>query len=164
VASRSLAQDGGCRDEALDNFDRLSGRDPCVRGASLAHWIANQRDRKQYKDEPLYGLGCQESVRDFVPFFLALLNRFLVGSRGRVPRRPRQCQLAAQTGVDEVTRIETAFGLRVRFSLVVTSGRAVRRRDALKPRFDVKRSAVHFQRQCRGRHCGNRDRDKSRRR
>jgi hypothetical protein len=43
-------------------------------------------------DEPLFGLGCQESVRDLVPFFLALLTRFLVGSRVRVPRRPKQCQ------------------------------------------------------------------------
>jgi hypothetical protein len=41
---------------------------------------------------PLFGLGCQESVRELVPFFLALLTCFLVGSRVRVPRRPVQCQ------------------------------------------------------------------------
>ena len=69
-------------------------------------------------------------------FFLALLTRFLVGSQGLVPRRPVQCQCAARTGVGEVTRIETAFGLRVRFSIAVTSGRTVRRRDALKPLSD----------------------------
>ena len=35
-----------------------------------------------------------------------------------------------------MTWFETAFGLRVRFSIVVTSGRTVRRRDALKPLSD----------------------------
>ncbi len=28
------------------------------------------------QDEPLFGFGCQESVRDLVPFLLTLLTRF----------------------------------------------------------------------------------------
>ena len=45
-------------------------------------------------------------------------------------------QYLVRTGVIEMLRIEAAAGLRVRFSLAVTSGRAGRRRDALKPLSD----------------------------
>jgi hypothetical protein len=42
--------------------------------------------------EPLFGLVCQESARDLFPVFLALLTRFALGLRERVPRQPLQRQ------------------------------------------------------------------------
>ena len=39
------------------------------------------------RDEPLFGLDCQESTRGLVPFFLALLTSFFDWVPTRVPRR-----------------------------------------------------------------------------
>jgi len=106
-------------------------------------------------DEPLYGLGCQESVRDLVPFFLALLTFYLVGSPSACASAAYAVSIIGLNGFCEVTRIETAFGLRARFSLAVTSGQADCWRDALKPISDGRpRSARSWprrwhQRQCR---------------